>query len=82
MCMKKYSFPSGNMEFEFFLPFIYTFNGFKDFEEKKKIHISGPNLIQRGFMVLIPAFSHVLCMGKSEGYVLSKLAGSRNSPSL
>lgn len=63
------------------LPFLYIFNGLKHFEEKNTC-ISGPNLIQRGFMVLIPAFSHVLCIGKSEGYILSKLAGSRNSPSL
>lgn len=42
----------------------------------------GSNVVQRVFMVQIPAFSHVLCINKSEGYVLSKLAGSRNSPLL
>lgn len=54
----------------------------KHFEEKKNTYISGPNLIQKGFMVPIRAFSHVLCIGKSKCYILSKLAGSRNSPSL
>lgn len=48
----------------------------------KKTYISSLNLIQSRFIVLIPAFCHVLCIGKSEGYVLSKLAESRSSPFL
>lgn len=79
---KNIHFPVVTWNLNFFYLLYTHLMDSKTLKKKKKIHISGPNLIQRGFMVLIPAFSHVLCMGKSEGYVLSKLAGSRNSPSL
>ena len=36
MCVKEYSFPSGDIKFDFFFTFFYLFNGLKHFEEKKK----------------------------------------------